>query len=115
MDNHESPCALDAILYAKKWHSFSSLPSTLSPLVMGPFKAKLWVAKYDQMSANPGRTITINNLASLTSTAYQASFTENNILAAFCITSIWQFSRLAFSDEDFQTSYFTDRNFLSGA
>jgi hypothetical protein len=84
---------------------------------MGPFKAKLQVAQNDWMTVNPGRKITIHNLASLIiNTAYKALFTIKNIAAAFCMPGIWPFSRLAFNDDDFQSSYVTDtRTFLSGA
>jgi hypothetical protein len=51
---------------------------------MGPFKAKLQMAQSDWMIANPGRTVTIQNFASLTNTAYQASCTVKNIVVAFC-------------------------------
>jgi hypothetical protein len=82
-------------------------------MCLGPFKAKLWVAQKDWMTANPGRTITINNLVSLTNMAYKASSTIKNIVAALCKPGIWQFSRLVFNDEDFQLSYVTDRELSS--
>ena len=51
--------------------------------------------------------ITIHDLASLTNATYQASFTAKNIIAAFARPGMWQFSRLAFSDEDFEPSSVT--------
>ena len=51
--------------------------------------------------------ITIHGLASLTIATYQASFTAKNITAAFAKPGMWQFSRLAFRDEDFEPSSFT--------
>jgi hypothetical protein len=50
--------------------------------IMGPYKRKLRVAQHDWMTANPGKVITIHDLASLTNAAYQASFSAKNIMAA---------------------------------
>ena len=71
MDNHESHCTLHSILYATEngYHicnSSSPLLSSITANVMGPFKGKLLVAKHDWMTANPGKVITIHDLASLT-------------------------------------------------
>jgi hypothetical protein len=49
---------------------------------MGPCKRKLHVAQHDWMIANPGKVITVHDLASLTNAAYQASFSAKNITAA---------------------------------
>jgi len=56
------------------------------------------------MTANPGNVITIHDLAAMTTAAYQASFTVNNITAPFAKTGTWSFSRLAFSEENFEPS-----------
>jgi hypothetical protein len=58
---------------------------------MGPFKGKLHVVQHDWMTANPGKVITIHDLASLTNAAYQASFTAKNITAAFARPGVWPF------------------------
>jgi len=47
------------------------------------------------MTANPGKMITIHDLASLTNAAYQASFTAKNITAVFAKPGILPLSRLA--------------------
>jgi hypothetical protein len=81
----------------------------LQPLdvgVMGPFKEKLCLA-HIWMTANPGNVTTIYDLASLKNVAYQASFTARNITGAFAKPGIWPFSRLEFSDEDFEPSSVT--------
>jgi hypothetical protein len=78
MENYESHCTLDSILYARE---NGITPVTfpphcshqLQPLdigVMGPFKGKLRVAQHDWMTANSGKVITIHDLASLTNAAY---------------------------------------------
>ena len=65
------------------------------------------MAQHCWMTANPGKMITIYDLASLTNAAYQASFTAKNITAAFAKPGILPFSRLVFSDEDFEPSFVT--------
>lgn len=115
MDNHESHCTLDAVLFAKdNGIVLVTFPPhcshRLQPLdvgVLGPFKSKLRVAQNDWMVSNPGKTISIHNLAGLANTAYAASFTSKNITAAFQKTGIWPFSRLVFTDEDFEPSSVT--------
>jgi hypothetical protein len=54
---------------------------------MGPFKGKLRVAQHDWKTANPGKVITIHDLASLTNAAYQAYFTakNNSFCLAYCM------------------------------
>ena len=112
MDSHESHCTLDSIQYAREnGITLVTFPPNcshrLQPLDVGlmvPFKGKLHVAQHDWMTANPGKVITIHDLASLTNAAYQVSFTVKNITAAFVKPSTWPFSRFAFSDVDFEPS-----------
>jgi len=111
MDNHERHCPLDSILYAREnGITLVTFPlhcsDRLQPLdvgVMGPFKGKLRVAQHDWMTANPGKVITTHDLTSLTN----ASFSVKNIAAALAKSRIWPFSRLVFSDEDFEPSSVT--------
>jgi len=56
------------------------------------------------MTPNPGKVITAHDLASLTTAAYQASFAVKNIIAPFAKPGTWPFSRLAFSEENFEPS-----------
>jgi hypothetical protein len=70
---------------------------------MGPFEGKSRVAQHDWMTANPGKVI-IHDLALLTNAAHQTSITAQNTTEAFAKSGIWPFSRLAFSDEDFEPS-----------
>jgi hypothetical protein len=60
------------------------------------------MAQHDWMTANPGKVIKIQDLASVTNAAYQASVTAKNIKSAFAKPGTWPVSRLAFSDEDFE-------------
>lgn len=112
MDNHESLCTLDAVMYAKdKDMVLVTFPlhcsHRLQPLdvgVLGPFKSKLRVVQNDWMVSNPGKTINNHNLAALANTAYAASFTIKNITAAFKKSGAWPFDRQVFTDEDFAAS-----------
>lgn len=117
MDNHETHCTIDSVLFARdNGIVFVTFPPHCShrmqPLdvsVLGPFKGKLKVAQNDWLVTNPGKTITIHDLAGLTKTAYNASFTPNNICSGFRASGTWPFNRLIFTDDDFASSYVTDR------
>lgn len=99
MDNHESPCTLDAVEYARdNGMVIVTFPPHCShrfqPLDVGvlwPFKSKLKVAQNDWMVSNPGKTLSIHSLAALANTAYAASFTIKNITSAFKKPGIWPF------------------------
>lgn len=112
LDNHESLCMLDAVMYAKdNGMVIVTFPPhcshRLQPLdvgVLGPFKSKLRVAQNDWMVSNPGKTINNHNLARLANTTYAASFTIKNITAAFRKSGVWPFDRQVFTDEDFAAS-----------
>lgn len=117
MDNHESHCSLEAVSYAKeKGIVLVTFPPhcthKLQPLDVGvfdPFKTKLKIAQKDWLTNNPGKTIRIHDLPSLTKIAFVESFSVKTIVNAFAKPGIWPFSRLAFSDDDFSAAYVTDR------
>lgn len=117
MDNHETHCTLDSVLFARdNGMVFVTFPPhcshRLQPLdvsVLGPFKSKFRVAQNDWMVTNPGKTITIHDLAGLTKLAYNSAFTPNNICSGFRATGTWPLNRLVFTDDDFLSSYVTDR------
>lgn len=112
MDNHESLCMLDDVMYAKDnglvlVTFLLHCSHRLQPLdvgVLGPFKSKLRVAQNDSMVSNPGKTINNHKLAALAITVYGASFTIKNITAAFKNSDFWPFDRQVFTDEDFAAS-----------
>lgn len=84
----------------------------LQPLdvaVNSPFKAKLAVAQNDWLLNQPGRTITIHDLASIVTPAYNASHSINNITSGFSAAGIYPFSRNKFTDDDFECSEVTNR------
>ena len=111
----KSHCILDFILYARESSiTLVTFPlhcsHSLQPLdvgVMGPFKGKLCLAQHDWITGNPCKVVTVHDWTSLTNVAYRAFLTVNNITAAFAKSGIWPFSRLAFSDEDFEPSSVT--------
>ncbi|XP_074037775.1 uncharacterized protein [Leptinotarsa decemlineata] len=117
MDNHESHCSLEGILYARDngivivtFPPHCSL--RLQPLdvsVYGPFKGKYKIASNDWMIAHPGKTITIHNIVELAGKAFQNLFTMNNIVSGFRRTGIYPLNRNTFTDEDFDASAITDR------
>lgn len=116
IDNHESHVNLACVKFCKEngivLLSFS--PHTthrLQPLdvaVYGPFKQFCSVAFNDWMTSNPGKTISVRNIAELTNRAYLRAFTASNIISGFKKPGIWPFNRLAFSDADFNSSFVTD-------
>lgn len=117
LDNHESHCTIDAITFAREnGITLLTFPPhcthKLQPLdvaVNSPFKAKLAVAQNDWLLNHPGKTITIHDLASIVTPAYNASHTINNITSGFSAPGIYPFSRNKFSDDDFECAEVTNR------
>lgn len=117
MDNHESHISI-AIIDKAKDNGVVLLtlpPHTshhLQPLdrcVFGPFKSQYNRAAERWMLNNPGKPITIYDVAELIGQAYPVSFTPKNIIKSFEVTGICPYNRDIFSDEDFLCSYVTDR------
>ncbi|KAB0805286.1 hypothetical protein PPYR_02256 [Photinus pyralis] len=117
MDNHETHVSVEAINYSREngivlvsfpphcTHKMQPLDKT----VYGPFKQKCKVSFNDHISSNPGRPVTIYDIAKLTSEPYLQSFTPKNIISGFSSTGLWPINRLIFSEEDFFGAYATDR------
>lgn len=85
----------------------------LQPLdvgVYGPFKTYCSVAFNDWLTSNPGKTITIKQIAQLTKIAFQAAFTQKNITKSFETPGLWPVNRLAFKDEEFAASFVNQSN-----
>lgn len=61
------------------------------------------------MLNNPGKTVKISNVAEFFNDAFILSMTPSNILSAFKSTGIYPFNRMLFSEDDFMSSYVTDR------
>lgn len=77
---------------------------SLDIAVMGPFKTKYAVAQNDWMMVNTEekKKISIHDLTSVIASAYPVSFLMKNISVGFQNFGVWQFSRNAFSDENFK-------------
>lgn len=109
LDNHETHVSLDAINYCRaNGIVMLSFPPhcthRMQPLdigVYGPFKARCKSSFNDYILSNPGKAITIYDIAKLTSQPYLLSFTPLNIINAFKKAGIWPVNRLAYDDTDF--------------
>lgn len=117
LDNHESHCTLDAVLYCRQnGIVLCTFPPhcthRLQPLdvsVMGPFKTKLAQKQNSWLISNPGKTISVLQLPGIVKDAFELSFTRSNITAGFKKSGIWPFDVTVFTDEDFDSSAVTDR------
>lgn len=121
MDNHDSHLALDCIVYAEE-HGINivTLPPHTSnktqPLdiaVYGPFKLFFNAAADSWMLRNPGKTISIYNMAELMGTAWQKAATPVNIISGFRTPGIWPLDRHAFEIQGYLPSTVTDRAMVS--
>ncbi|KAK9695297.1 hypothetical protein QE152_g32665 [Popillia japonica] len=83
----------------------------LDVAVMGPFKSKYSLAQNDWFLTNPGKTITIHDVAELANIAFVNSFTIKNIPLDLLKVGYGQFPEMFFSDEDFEAAFVTDRSF----
>ena len=116
-DNHSSHIAIESITIAKEnGLTLLTLPPHCShrmqPLdvsVFAPFKrfyahgADVW------QRSNPGRAITIYEVASLASAAIMKAFTPENITSGFRSTEIFPLNSEIFSEDSFLPSSVTDR------
>ncbi|XP_055910754.1 uncharacterized protein LOC129945119 [Eupeodes corollae] len=87
LDNHESHCSIDAIKFCREnGIVLLTFPPhcthKLQPLdvsVIGPFKKKLSLSQNDWLLNNPKKTITIHDLPSIVTPAYNNSFTPGQV------------------------------------
>ncbi|KAG5863235.1 hypothetical protein JTB14_021531 [Gonioctena quinquepunctata] len=117
MDNHETHVSLDAILFARE-HGIVLLSfpphctHKMQPLdkgVYGPFKSKCKISFNDFILSNPGKPITMYDVAKLSAQPYLQTFTPCNIISSFNSTGLWPINYLVYKDEDFCASFATDR------
>ncbi|KAJ4449348.1 hypothetical protein ANN_00746 [Periplaneta americana] len=66
-------------------------------------------AAADWMLMNPGKTITIYEVAGLLGIAFPQAVTPKNIMSGFISSGIWPLNSNIFTDYEFLTSYVTDR------
>lgn len=117
LDNHKTHITINIVLYARE-HNLIVLTfpphcsHRLQPLdvtVYGPFKARYRASMNDWMTSNPGKTVTIFNVAQFAKDAFYAAFNMNNVTSGFKNTGIWPINQNIFADEDFLPSFATDR------
>ncbi|KAG5888593.1 hypothetical protein JTB14_004775 [Gonioctena quinquepunctata] len=117
MDNHETHVSLDAISFARE-HGIVLLSfpphctHKMQPLdkgVYGPFKSKCKISFNDFILSNPGKPITIYDVAKLSAQPYSQTFTPCNIISSFNSTGLRPINSLVYKDEDFCASFALDR------
>ena len=117
LDNHDSHISIPVIEFAKNngiiMLSFPPHCShKLQPLdrsVYGPFKKYYNVACDNWMVNNPGKPMTIYEVGECVAQAFPRAFSANNIQAGFRVSGISPFNSQVFTDDEFMTSYVTDR------
>lgn len=117
MDNHETHISLEAVTYARdNGIILLSFPPhcthKMQPLDRGiyaPFKTKCKISFNDFIASNPGKTITIADVAKLTAEPYLLTFNPKNIVSSFKNTGIYPLNSLVYSDDDFKPTYAMDR------
>lgn len=117
MDNHESHLSIEALELAKSsgvtiltLHPHTT--AKLQPLdvgLNGPFKSYYNAAVDSWMLRNPGRPLTIYNVAECVGSAYLKAMTPVNIISAFKKCGIFPFDDCIFTEADFMPSTVTDR------
>lgn len=117
LDNHCSHGSLKAVdLCESAGIHLLTLPPhtshTLQPLdrcVFGPLKTYLNKALDDWMRSNPGQSISIYEMASLSATAFSRSMTPDNIHSAFRCTGIFPLNSMIFAEHEFISAGVTDQ------
>ncbi|XP_057380308.1 uncharacterized protein LOC130702711 [Daphnia carinata] len=117
LDNHSSHMDYKVICFAKESgiHMLTFPPHCshrLQPLdiaVFGPFKSALRNRFQDWLNLNPGKRISIHDVAELTRDPYLLSFTPENIISGFKNSGISPFNRGIFPASLYTPSFATDR------
>lgn len=117
LDNHESHISIDVINFSREngIHILTLPPhcsNKLQPLDVSVFYAfkRFYNNEADKwMMNNPGKTITIYEIAELVGKAYSPAFSKSNIESGFSKTGIYPCNADIFTDIDFLSSSVTDR------
>lgn len=117
LDNHESHLSIKIIDLAKKNGivMFTFPPHTshkLQPLdrtVFGPLKKYYNKACNEWLLQHPGSPLTIYHVAECFGKAYPLAFTPSNIQSGFRVSGIWPINENIFGEDEFLSSYVTDR------
>ncbi len=117
MDNHETHLTPNVINYARQ-HGVTILTipphcsNRIQPLDVSVYKSlKLHYnrAMDSWMLSHPGQTVSIYEIAEIFGEAFTKSMTPTNIISGFATPGISPLNRGKFSDDDFMTSFVTDR------
>lgn len=117
MDNHDSHITIASLDFAKaNGIVLLTLPPhcshKLQPLdrtVYGPLKRYYNDTCNSWQLENAGKTMTIYEVASALGRTFPKAFTPSNISSGFRVTGIYPFDRNIFSEEEYLSSYVTDR------
>lgn len=117
MDNHITHVNIQVIDFARENNIIIlTLPPHCShrmqPLdvaVYGPFKARYKVALNNWLVSNPGKTVSLYEVAGFVNVAYSESFSIHNICKSFLKTGLYPFNSSIFTENDFLASSVTDR------
>ncbi len=81
----------------------------LDVTVFGPFKTQCSRALDGWMRSNPGKTVSIYQIAGLVNEAFMSAVTPRNITSGFRSSGIFPYNRYIFPDEAFAPSMVSDR------
>ncbi|GFN80398.1 tigger transposable element-derived protein [Plakobranchus ocellatus] len=117
MDNHESHISYPALELAKTNHIHiitlpphtSNKTQPLDRIVFGPLKAAYNRNADSWMLQNPGKTITIYQLAQFGGDAFLRAAIHSNITSGFRVSGMWPLDRDVFDSEEYLSSDVTDR------
>lgn len=117
LDNHETHISIEAINKARD-NGIVMLtipPHTshkLQPLdrgVFGPLKSYYNDACKSWFLTNPGKPLTIYDVAGICGKAYPLAFTPSNIISGFSSSGLWPFNQHIFAEHEYFASLVTDR------
>ncbi|XP_046393584.1 uncharacterized protein LOC124161317 [Ischnura elegans] len=117
LDNHDSHVNIPVIEKARASGiiMITFPPHTshkLQPLdrtVFGSFKMHYNRAMNNWMSSNPGKSVSVYDVAQLVGRAFPLAFTTSNILSGFSATGISPLNEDIFQEDEFLSSYVSDR------
>lgn len=116
-DNHESHISLPVVDLAKaNGVVLLTIPPhtshKLQPLdrtVFGAYKTFYNQAANEWMLQNPGKPISLYQVAEIIGKAYPKAFTQQNIIKGFAVTGICPINSEIFGDDEFLSGFVTDR------
>lgn len=116
-DNHESHMSIPVIDLAKSNgvvlltfppHTSHKL-QPLDRTVFGPYKTYYNQAVSEWLLQNPGKPITLYQIAEIVGKAYPKAFTQHNITKGFSVTGICPVNTEIFDEDEFLSAFVTDR------